>query len=125
MRELCQQNNPVVRREVSKAEALSTFEKKGDNYKTELISELEDGTISFYEQGNFTDLCRGPHLPSTGYIKAIQVLSLAGAYWRGDETRKQLTRVYAISFPKQKMLEEYLTMLEEAKNATIEKSVEN
>jgi threonyl-tRNA synthetase len=115
MRELCQQNNPVVRREVSKAEALSTFEKKGDNYKTELISELEDGTISFYEQGNFTDLCRGPHLPSTGYIKAIQVLSLAGAYWRGDETRKQLTRVYAISFPKQKMLEEYLTMLEEAK----------
>ncbi|HPX76175.1 MAG TPA: threonine--tRNA ligase [Bacteroidales bacterium] len=115
MLELCQQNNPVVRREVSKAEALSTFEKKGDNYKTELISELEDGTISFYEQGNFTDLCRGPHLPSTGYIKAIQVLSLAGAYWRGDETRKQLTRVYAISFPKQKMLEEYLTMLEEAK----------
>ncbi|HOR60748.1 MAG TPA: threonine--tRNA ligase [Bacteroidales bacterium] len=115
MLELCQQNNSVVRREVSKAEALSTFEKKGDNYKTELISELEDGTISFYEQGKFTDLCRGPHLPSTGYIKAIQVLSLAGAYWRGDETRKQLTRVYAISFPKQKMLEEYLTMLEEAK----------
>ena len=115
MRELCQQNNPVVRREVSKAEALSTFEKKGDNYKTELISELEDGTISFYEQGNYTELCRGPHLPSTGDIKAIQVLSLAGAYWRGDETRKQLTRVYAISFPKQKMLEEYLTMLEEAK----------
>ena len=115
MRELCQQNNPVVRREVSKAEALSTFEKKGDNYKTELISELEDGTISFYEQGNFTDLCRGPHLPSTGYIKAIQVLSLAGAYWRGDETRKQLTRVYAISFPKQKILEEYLTMREKAK----------
>ncbi|MCK9499302.1 MAG: threonine--tRNA ligase [Bacteroidales bacterium] len=115
MLELCQQNNPVVRKEVSKAEAISTFEKKGDNYKTELISELEDGTISFYQQGNFTDLCRGPHLPSTGYIKAIQVLSLAGAYWRGDETRKQLTRVYAISFPKQKMLQEYLLMLEEAK----------
>ncbi len=115
MLELCQQDNPVVRRDVSKSEAMLVFEAKGDNYKTELISELEDGTISLYSQGNFVDLCRGPHLPSTGYIKAIQVLSLAGAYWRGDETRKQLTRVYAISFPRQKMLEEYLLMLEEAK----------
>jgi threonyl-tRNA synthetase len=115
MLELCQKDNAVVRRDISKAEALDFFEKKGDYYKTELISELEDGTISLYSQGNFTDLCRGPHLPNTGHIKAIQILSLAGAYWRGDESRKQLTRVYGISFPKQKMLEEYLLMLEEAK----------
>jgi threonyl-tRNA synthetase len=115
MLELCQKDNAVVRKDISKAEALDYFEKKGDYYKTELISELEDGTISLYSQGNFTDLCRGPHLPNTGHIKAIQILSLAGAYWRGDESRKQLTRVYGISFPKQKMLEEYLLMLEEAK----------
>lgn len=115
MLEICQQNNKIVRKEVSKEEALNYFKQKNDEYKLELISELEDGTISLYSQGNFVDLCRGPHLPSTGYIKAIKVLSLAGAYWRGDETRKQLTRVYGISFPKQKMLEEYLLMLEEAK----------
>jgi threonyl-tRNA synthetase len=115
MLELCQKDNAVVRKDISKAEALDYFEKKGDNYKTELISELEDGTISLYSQGNFTDLCRGPHLQNTGHIKAIQILSLAGAYWRGDESRKQLTRVYGISFPKHKMLEEYLLMLEEAK----------
>ncbi len=115
MLELCQKDNAISRKETSKADALKFFEAKADNYKTELISELEDGTITLYTQGNFTDLCRGPHLPSIGHIKAIQVLSIAGAYWRGDESRKQLTRVYGISFPKQKMLEEYLIMLEEAK----------
>ncbi len=115
MLELCQQNNDVTRTDITKAEAIKYFEEKGDEYKLELISELEEGTITLYSQGNFTDLCKGPHLSSTGKIKAIQILSLAGAYWRGDETRHQLTRVYAISFPKQKMLTEYLQMLEEAK----------
>ncbi len=115
MLQLCQQNNEMTRTDISKADALKMFEDKGDEYKTELISELEDGTITLYGQGNFTDLCRGPHLKSTGPIKAIQILSLAGAYWRGDESRKQLTRVYGISFPKQKHLTEYLEMLEEAK----------
>ncbi len=113
--ELAHQKNPYQRREVSKKEALEYFTKKGDNYKIELISDLEDGTISFYHQGNFTDLCRGPHLPNTGYIKAFKLLSIAGAYWRGNEKNKQLTRIYAISFPKEKMLEEYMVMLEEAK----------
>ena len=113
--ELAQQKNNITRHEVSKKEALDLFTKKGDEYKTELISELEDGTITLYKQGNFTDLCRGPHLPNTEHIKAFKVLSVAGAYWRGDEKRKQLTRVYGISFPKQKMLEEYLVLLEEAK----------
>jgi threonyl-tRNA synthetase len=115
MKELAQQKNEYVRKEVTKQEALDFFTKKGDEYKIELISELEDGTITFYEQGNFTDLCRGPHLKNTEVIKGIKVLSVAGAYWRGDEKRKQLTRVYGISFPKQKMLEEYLVLLEEAK----------
>ncbi len=115
MKELAQQKNEYARRDVPKNEALDYYTKKGDEYKTELISDLEDGTITFYEHGNFTDLCRGPHLPNTGYIKAIKILSVAGAYWRGDENRKQLTRVYGITFPKQKMLEEYLVMLEEAK----------
>ncbi|MDD4149073.1 MAG: threonine--tRNA ligase [Bacteroidales bacterium] len=115
MLQLCQMNNPIKRSDITKAEALKYFKEKGDEYKLELISELEDGTITLYSQGKFTDLCKGPHLPATSYIKAIQILSLAGAYWRGDETRKQLTRVYAISFPKQKMLIEYLEMLEEAK----------
>lgn len=115
MLELCDADNIVSRKEISKTDALKYFEAKGDNYKTELISELEDGTITFYSNGGFVDLCRGPHLPSTGYIKAIKVLSLAGAYWRGDEKRKQLTRVYGISFPKQKLLDDYLVMLEEAK----------
>jgi len=115
MQELCLADNKVERKEISKAEAIKYFEAKGDNYKLELISELEDGTITFYSSGSFVDLCRGPHLPSTGHIKAIKVLSLAGAYWRGDEKRKQLTRVYGISFPKQKMLDDYLIMLEEAK----------
>ncbi|MCW3785705.1 threonine--tRNA ligase [Plebeiibacterium sediminum] len=114
MKELARQKNAYVRTDVTKAEALSYFNDKGDEYKLELINELEDGTITFYKQGEFTDLCRGPHLPSTEPIKAVKVLSIAGAYWRGDETRKQLTRVYAITFPKQKMLDEYLVRLEEA-----------
>ena len=114
MLEMARQKNAFIRTEKTKAEALAYFEEKGDEYKTELISELEDGTITFYHQGNFTDLCRGPHLPNTGFIKAVKLLKIAGAYWRGDENRKQLTRVYGISFPKQKMLDEYLKMLEEA-----------
>ncbi|MBS2099049.1 threonine--tRNA ligase [Carboxylicivirga linearis] len=113
-KELASQKLQYVRSEVSKNDALDYFTKKDDEYKLELINDLEDGTISFYKQGNFTDLCRGPHLPSTAPIKAVKLLSVAGAYWRGDETRKQLTRIYAISFPKAKMLEEYLVLLEEA-----------
>ena len=104
-----------MRTEVSKKEAMDLFTEKGDEYKTELISELEDGTITLYRQGNFTDLCRGPHLPDTSSIKAIKVLSLAGAYWRGDEKRKMMTRIYGITFPKQKMLDEYMVMIEEAR----------
>lgn len=115
MRFFAKKNEPICRSEISKTEAKETFQKKGDPYKLELIDALEDGTISFYTQGNFTDLCRGPHLPNTGYIKAIKLLSLAGAYWRGDEHNKQLTRVYGITFPKESLLTEYLTMLEEAK----------
>jgi threonyl-tRNA synthetase len=115
MKELAAKNSPIVRNEVSKKEAMELFTKKGDEYKTELISELEDGTITLYSQGNFTDLCRGPHLPDTSSIKAIRVLSLAGAYWRGDEKRKMMTRIYGITFPKQKMLDEYMVMLEEAR----------
>jgi threonyl-tRNA synthetase len=104
-----------VRKEVPKKEALEFYNQKGDEYKVDLINDLEDGTISFYESGNFTDLCRGPHLPDTSQIKAVKLLAIAGAYWRGDESRKQLTRVYGIAFPKQKELDEYLVMLEEAK----------
>jgi threonyl-tRNA synthetase len=115
MKELASQKNEYRRKEISKADALNFFKEKDDEYKLELINDLEDGTITLYEQGNFTDLCRGPHLASTAPIKAIKLLSVAGAYWRGDETRKQLTRIYGISFPKQKMLEEYLVLLEEAK----------
>ncbi len=115
MKELAQQQNPFVRKEVPKDEALEYYSRKGDQYKIELLNDLEDGTISFYTHGNFTDLCRGPHLPHTGYIRAFKLLSIAGAYWKGDEKNKQLTRIYGISFPKQKMLEEYLAMLEEAK----------
>ncbi len=115
MKELAYSNEPYKRREVSKKEALDYFGKKGDEYKLELIDELEDGTISFYSQGSFTDLCRGPHLPDSGRIKAIKLLSLAGAYWRGDIKRKQLTRVYGITFPKQSQLDEYLDLLEKAR----------
>ena len=115
MKELASSKEPYLRRDVSKKEALDYFTKKGDEYKLELIEELEDGTISFYIQGNFTDLCRGPHLQDTSKIKAIKLTSLAGAYWRGDIKRKQLTRVYGITFPKQNQLEEYLDLLEKAK----------
>ena len=115
MKELAQQKNEYKRQDISKNEVISLFEEKGDEYKLELIRELEDGTITLYSQGNFTDLCRGPHLPHTGFIKAIKLLSVAGAYWRGDETRPQLTRIYGITFPKQKMLDEYLEKLEQAK----------
>ncbi len=115
MIELARQKEELVRREVPKAEALKTFTEKGDQYKVELISDLEDGTISFYTNGAFTDLCRGPHLPNTGFIKAIKLLSVAGVYWRGNEKNKMLTRIYGISFPKKSMLDEYLVMLEEAK----------
>jgi threonyl-tRNA synthetase len=99
MLELARQKNEYIRKEVSKKEALEYFEEKGDEYKLELISELEDGSITFYEQGNFVDLCKGPHIPDTGKIKAIKLMSLAGAYWRGDENRQQLTRIYGITFP--------------------------
>jgi len=115
MKELAVQKLPYQREEISKNNALKLFDQKGDEYKTELISDLEDGTISLYRQGSFTDLCRGPHLPDTSPIKAIKLLSLAGAYWRGDEKRKQLTRIYGITFPKQSLLDEYLEKLEQAK----------
>jgi len=114
MKELASQKIQFVRREVCKADALDYFQKKGDEYKLELIDGLEDGQISFYESGPFTDLCRGPHLHDTSAIKAIKLLKTAGAYWRGDEKRKQLTRIYAVTFPKKKELDEYLALLEEA-----------
>jgi len=113
--ELAREKHDIFRKDISKAEALRMFEAKGDNLKLELISELEDGTITVYNQGGFTDLCRGPHLPNTGFIKAVKLTSIAGAYWRGSEKNKMLTRVYGITFPKQKLLEEYLILLEEAK----------
>jgi threonyl-tRNA synthetase len=115
MLELARMKNDYVRTSVAKADAISYFQEKGDEYKLELIDGLADGSITFYNQGNFTDLCRGPHIPNTGFIKSVKLLSVAGAYWRGDEKRKQLTRIYAITFPKAKELEEYLTLLEEAK----------
>ena len=115
MLELARTKEQFVRREVPKEEALKTFREKGDEYKCELIGELEDGTISFYSNGNFTDLCRGPHLKDTSVIKAVKLTSIAGAYWRGDEKRKMLTRIYGITFPKKSMLDDYLAMLEEAK----------
>ncbi|MEE4285237.1 MAG: threonine--tRNA ligase [Mariniphaga sp.] len=115
MLELARQKNDIVRKEISKNNAMQMFTDKNDELKQELIGELEDGTITLYNQGNFTDLCRGPHLPNTGYIKAIKLTSIAGAYWRGNENNQMLTRVYGVTFPKQKMLEEYLVMLEEAK----------
>jgi len=115
MKELAKQKQTFVRSEVPKKEAIDFFSKKNDEYKLELIEGLEDGEISFYQCGEFVDLCRGPHIPHTGVIKAIKLLSVAGAYWRGDENRKQLTRIYGITFPKKKELDEYLEMLEEAK----------
>ena len=115
MEELAHKGEPLIRREISKADALKAFGDRGETYKCELISDLEDGTITTYTQGAFTDLCRGPHLTTTAPIKAIKLLSVAGAYWRGDEHRKMMTRIYGITFPKKKMLDEYLVLLEEAK----------
>lgn len=115
MKELAKAKNPFVRQEISKKEAIAFFEEKQDPYKLELLSELEDGTITFYTQGNFTDLCRGPHIPNTGFIKAVKLTAIAGAYWRGDEKNKQLTRIYGITFPKPAELTEYLERVEEAK----------
>jgi len=115
MKELARQNNKYVRKEVSKKDAIDYFTQKGDEYKLDLISHLEDGHITFYTQGNFTDLCRGPHIPSTGAIKGIKLTGIAGAYWKGDEKNKMLTRIYGVTFPNQKELDEYLKMLEEAK----------
>ena len=115
MVELARQDEHFVRREVPKAEAMKTFKEKGDEYKCELIGELQDGTITFYTNGHFTDLCRGPHLRDTSVIKAVKLTSIAGAYWRGDEKRQMLTRIYGITFPKKSMLDEYLKLMEEAK----------
>lgn len=115
MLELARQKEEYVRKPVSKADAIDYFTQKGDEYKLDLIKDLPDGSITFYTQGNFTDLCRGPHIPNTGFIKAVKLMNVAGAYWRGDETRKQLTRIYGVTFPKQSELTDYLHVLEEAK----------
>ena len=115
MTELARRDEQIVRADISKADALALFGDRGEEYKCELISELEDGSITTYTQGAFTDLCRGPHIPTTAPIKAVKITSLAGAYWRGDEKRNQLVRVYGITFPKKSMLDEYLALLEEAK----------
>lgn len=115
MKELAKLKNPFVRQEISKADAIAYFEEKQDPYKLELLADLPDGSITFYTQGNFTDLCRGPHIPDTGSIKAVKLTAIAGAYWRGDEKNKQLTRIYGITFPKQAELTEHLERLEEAK----------
>ena len=115
MSELAKQSNVYLRKAISKADAIKYFEEKGDEYKLDLLSNLTDGEITLYTQGAFTDLCRGPHIPNTGFIKAIKLTNVAGAYWKGDEKNKQLTRVYGVSFPNQKELDEYLLMLEEAK----------
>jgi threonyl-tRNA synthetase len=115
MLELAREKNTYDRSEVSKKDAIAFFKAKGDEYKLELLEGLDDGTITFYKQGNFTDLCRGPHIPNTGFVKAAKIMNVAGAYWRGDEKRKQLTRLYGITFPKQKELQEYLELVEEAK----------
>ena len=115
MRELVAKKEEIKRQDITKADAMQMFGDRGEVYKTELISELADGTITTYTQGSFTDLCRGPHLPNTSYLKAVKILSVAGAYWRGDEKRKQLVRLYGITFPKKKMLDEYLALMEEAK----------
>ncbi len=115
MTELVQRKERLVRQDISKADALRFFAEHGQTYKNEIIEELEDGHITIYTQGNYTDLCRGPHLLSTAPIKAVKIMAVSSAYWRGDEKRPQLTRVYGISFPKKKMLDEYLQLLEEAK----------
>ncbi|MFZ9300372.1 MAG: threonine--tRNA ligase [Chitinophagaceae bacterium] len=115
MNGLAKKNSAYVRKALPKQEAIAYFEQKGDEYKLDLLQGLQDGEITFYTQGNFTDLCRGPHIPHTGFIKAIKLMSIAGAYWKGDEKNKQLTRIYGVTFPSQKELDEYLAMLEEAK----------
>lgn len=115
MLELARNKADYERKDISKAEAEKYFTEKGDEYKLDLIKDLADGSITFYTQGNFTDLCRGPHIPNTGFVKAVKLMNVAGAYWRGDETRKQLTRIYGVTFPKQSELTEYLQMVEEAK----------
>lgn len=115
MNELAKQSNPYVRKPIAKAEAVAYFEEKGDEYKLDLLQNLQDGEITFYTQGGFTDLCRGPHIPHTGFIKAIKLTNIAGAYWKGNEQNKMLTRIYGVTFPAQKQLDEYLQMLEEAK----------
>lgn len=115
MLELAKSNSPFVRKEVSKTDAIAYFTEKGDPYKLELLQDLQDGSITFYEQGNFTDLCRGPHIPHTGHIKAVKLLNTAGAYWRGNEKNKQLTRIYGVTFPKKSELDEHLERIEEAK----------
>ncbi|MCT4561378.1 MAG: threonine--tRNA ligase [Crocinitomicaceae bacterium] len=115
MKELAKAKNPFIREEISKADAIAYFQEKEDPYKLELLQDLEDGNITFYTQGNFTDLCRGPHIPNTGFIKAVKLTAIAGAYWRGDEKNKQLTRIYGITFPKNSDLTEYLEKVEEAK----------
>ena len=115
MVELARTKETFVRKDISKEEAMATYTQKGDEYKCDLIKDLEDGTITFYTNGNFTDLCRGPHLVDTSVIKAVKLTSIAGAYWRGNEKNKMLTRIYGVTFPKKSMLDEYLQMLEEAK----------
>lgn len=115
MAELAKQNSSYIRKEIPKTEAVNYFAEKGDEYKLDLLQGLEDGSITFYTQGSFTDLCRGPHIPSTGFIKAIKLTNIAGAYWKGDEKNKQLTRIYGVAFPSQKQLDDYLQLLEEAK----------
>ncbi|HEU5054179.1 MAG TPA: threonine--tRNA ligase [Hanamia sp.] len=115
MSELSKKNSPYIRKEISKKDAIDYFEQKGDEYKLDLLSNLEDGSITFYTQGNFTDLCRGPHIPSTGFIKGIKLTGIAGAYWKGDEKNQMLTRIYGVTFPNQKELDEYIRLVEEAK----------
>jgi threonyl-tRNA synthetase len=115
MIELARQKEVFVRKDITKDEAMATYTEKGDEYKCDLIKDLEDGTITFYTNGGFTDLCRGPHIVDTSVIKAVKLTSIAGAYWRGNENNKMLTRIYGVTFPKKSMLDEYLQMLEEAK----------
>ena len=111
MNQLSKENNPFIRKEISKADAIEYFKEKGDEYKLDLLSNLQDGNITFYTQGSFTDLCRGPHIPSTGFIKGIKLTGIAGAYWKGDEKNKMLTRIYGVTFPNQKELDEYIRFM--------------
>lgn len=119
MTELAKQNSSFTRKEIAKEDAVKYFADKGDEYKLDLLQNLQDGEITFYSQGNFTDLCRGPHIPNTGHIRAIKLTNVSGAYWKGDEKNKMLTRIYGVTFPSQKELDEYLALLEEAKKEII------